>query len=62
MVIEPPRLDLDDVVDAMTKKLVWEGAVMGRVTDSALRNLEKTIDDAVAAIMESFPVGPVAGS
>jgi hypothetical protein len=47
-----------DVVDAKTKKLVWEGAVAGRVTDSKLRELEKTIDNAVAAVMDRFPVQP----
>lgn len=47
-----------DVVDAKTKKLVWEGAVAGRVTDAVIRNLEKTIDNAVAVIMERFPVQP----
>ena len=47
-----------DVVDAKTKKLVWEGAVAGRVTDSAIRELEKTIDNAVAVIMERYPVQP----
>jgi hypothetical protein len=48
-----------DVVDAATKKLVWEGAVSGRVTKKDLQNLEKTIDDAVAAVMASFPLAPV---
>ena len=47
-----------DVVDARSKQLVWEGAISGRVTDSALRNLEKTIDDAVRIIMGNFPVSP----
>jgi len=47
-----------DVVDAKAKKLVWEGAVAGRVTDAVIRNLEKTIDNAVAVIMERFPVQP----
>ena len=47
-----------DVVDAANKKLVWEGAIAGRVTDTALRNLEETIDNAVAAIMADFPVQP----
>ena len=45
-----------DVVDASTNKLVWEGMASGRVTDTAIRELEKTIDDAVAAIMAEFPV------
>jgi len=48
-----------DVVDARRKKLVWEGAVAGRVTDDAIRNLEKTIDGAVAEIMKNYPIQPV---
>ncbi|MDJ0916992.1 MAG: DUF4136 domain-containing protein [Woeseiaceae bacterium] len=44
-----------DVVDAKSKKLVWEGVVSGRVTDSAIQNLEKSVDDAIAAIMKDFP-------
>ena len=44
-----------DVVDAKTKKLVWEGMVSGRVTDTAVRSLEKTVDGAVAEIMADFP-------
>ncbi len=47
-----------DVVDANKKKLVWEGAIAGRVTDNAIRNLEKTIDNAVNEIMKNFPVAP----
>lgn len=49
-----------DFVDAATKKLVWEGAVVGRVTDEHIRNLEKTIDGAVNDILKNFPVKPVA--
>jgi hypothetical protein len=45
-----------DVVDAREKKLVWEGAVTGRVTDQAVRNLEASIDKAVAAIFDGYPV------
>ncbi len=44
-----------DVVDAESKKLVWEGVISGRVTDSAIRNLERSIDEAIAAIMKDFP-------
>ena len=50
-----------DVVDAANKKLVWEGAVAGRVTDKAIRNLEETIDNAVNVIMENFPIQPGGG-
>ena len=46
-----------DVVDAKTQKLVWEGMVSGRVTDSAIRDLELTIDAAIVAIFEDFPTG-----
>ncbi len=45
-----------DVVDTRTQRLVWEGMASGRVTQRAVRDLEKTIDDAVAAIMQSFPL------
>lgn len=45
-----------DVVDAATKKLVWEGAIFGRVREKDIRNLEKTVDDAVAAVMKNFPI------
>jgi len=45
-----------DVVDAKRNKLVWEGMASGRVTDTAIRQLEKTVDDAVAAIMTDFPI------
>jgi hypothetical protein len=48
-----------DVVDAATRKLVWEGAVSGRITQRDLENLETTIDEAVAAVMADFPVMPV---
>jgi hypothetical protein len=47
-----------DVVDAATKKLVWEGAVSGRITKRDLEDLEATIDEAVAAVMANFPVLP----
>ncbi len=47
-----------DVVDASTDKLVWEGAIVGRVTDRAIRNLEQSIDEAVAAAMANFPIQP----
>ena len=45
-----------DIVDVKTRKLVWEGMVSGRVTNSAVRDLERTIDEAVAAIMQGFPL------
>jgi hypothetical protein len=49
-----------DVVDAGTNKLVWEGAVVGRVTDKVIKNLEKSVDQAVAEVFKNFPVPPPA--
>jgi hypothetical protein len=46
-----------DVIDARTNQLVWEGGISGRVTDEAVRNLEQTIDGAVAAVFNAaFPL------
>ena len=45
-----------DVVDTATNKLVWEGSVAGRLTEKDVRNMEKTIDEAVAAVMTGFPI------
>lgn len=47
-----------DIVDAASRQLIWEGSVSGRVTDRDLKNLEKTIDEAVRDIMADFPVVP----
>jgi len=47
-----------DVVDTRTQKLVWEGSIVGRLTDKDIRNLEQTVDEAVAATMTGFPVQP----
>jgi len=47
-----------DVVDVQQNKLVWEGALGGRITDQTLRNLEAEIDDAVRLIFDKFPVAP----
>ncbi len=45
-----------DVVDAASKKLVWEGAVFGKITKKDVQNLEVTVDEAVAAVMLGFPI------
>ena len=47
-----------DVVDAKAGKLVWEGSIVGPVKDNAIRNLEQSVDEAVAAILEGFPIQP----
>ena len=44
-----------DVVDAKAKKLVWEGSATGRITEKAVREMERSIDGAVKAIMADFP-------
>ena len=45
-----------DIVDAASKKLVWEGYMSGRISEKKLRELEKTVDNAVHAIMKGYPV------
>jgi hypothetical protein len=45
-----------DVVDVSSKKLVWEGFMTDRVTQKKLRELETTIDNAVHAIMQCYPI------
>ena len=45
-----------DVVDAETKKLVWEGSIVGRLSDKDLKSMEKTVDEAVEAVMKGFPI------
>jgi hypothetical protein len=44
-----------DVVDARTKRLVWEGVAVGRVTDKARENRGAAIDAAVAQIFQKYP-------
>jgi len=45
-----------DVVDGKTNKLVWEGSVVGRLTEKDVRNMEQTVDEAVAEVMVNFPI------
>jgi hypothetical protein len=45
-----------DVADAAAKRLVWEGVVSGAVTQKTMDNMASTIDTAVAAAFERFPV------
>jgi len=47
-----------DVVDAATKKLVWEGAIAGRLSDKDIRSMETTVDGAVASVMKGYPIQP----
>jgi hypothetical protein len=45
-----------DMIDPREKKLLWEGTIKGRVTKKAVKNMEATIDNAVAEIFKEFPV------
>lgn len=47
-----------DVVDAQSRKIVWEGTAVGRITDEVLNNLEEKIDGAVKIIFKEFPIQP----
>ena len=47
-----------DVVDAKTNQLVWEGSVVGRLTEKDVRNMEQTVDEAVGFVMNGFPILP----
>jgi len=49
-----------DVVDARTEKLVWEGAIVGKITKEVMENLESVLDQAVTEIYRNFPVPPKA--
>lgn len=44
-----------DIIDASRNQLVWEGAAVGRVTDSSRKNLRTTLDQAVTDIFARFP-------
>ena len=45
-----------DVADVAQQKLVWEGSIVGRITDEFVRNLERELDEAVQAIFTEYPV------
>ena len=48
-----------DIADARRRQLVWEGVVVGTVTQKTFDNLEASIDRAVGAAFAKFPVpGP----
>lgn len=47
-----------EIIDAKTKKLIWEG-IGNKEIDQPITDLEKEINDAVAAILAKFPPGPV---
>jgi hypothetical protein len=49
-----------DAVDVSTNKLVWEGSIVGKITDDTIKNLEAVIDEAVKEVFGAFPVQPPA--
>jgi hypothetical protein len=51
-----------DLVDAARKQLVWEGLVVGTVTQKNLDNLQASLDEAVRLAFARFPVAPTAGA
>lgn len=44
-----------DIIDVSRNQLVWEGAAVGRVTDSTRKNLKETVDRAIQDIFAEFP-------
>jgi hypothetical protein len=44
-----------DIVDAQTKRMVWEGVAVGEVTKKHRENREAAIDKAVTGIFAKFP-------
>lgn len=51
-----------DLVDAARKQLVWEGLVVGTVTQKDVDNLQASLEHAVALAFAKFPLPPLAVS
>ena len=49
-----------DLVDNKKSQLVWEAALVGRVTDKARENLEATVNEVMVEVFQSYPY--IAGS
>ncbi len=45
-----------DIVDAARKQLVWEGVVVGSVTQKTLDNMQVAVDTAVKAAFAKYPI------
>lgn len=45
-----------DMIDPKAHKLLWEGALIGRLTNKDEKNLEATINEAVEDVFVKFPV------
>ena len=48
-----------DVADVKQQKPVWQGAIVGRITDDFVRNLEAGLDEAVQEIFKQYPIESV---
>jgi len=46
---------LIDVIDASANRLVWQGMVEGKLTSAALKDPEKSINETVTLIYQSYP-------
>jgi len=46
---------LIDVVDAAANRLIWQGMVEGKLTSAALKDPEKSINETVTLIYQSYP-------
>jgi len=44
-----------DLVDASKQQLVWEGVIVGKVTDEVRENLQAVCEEVVAEIFGSYP-------
>lgn len=49
-----------DLVDASRKQLVWEGLVVGTVTQKDIDNLQASLEQAVRLAFARFPLAPLA--
>jgi hypothetical protein len=44
-----------DLVDASKQQLVWEGVIVGKVTDEVRENLQQVCDEVVTELLSSYP-------
>jgi hypothetical protein len=51
-----------DLVDTAARQMVWEGVVVGSVTQKSVDNLQASIDIAVAAAFGKFPIAAPAAA
>ena len=44
-----------DLVDARKSQLIWEGVIVGKVTDEVRENLQAVCDEVVTEIFSNYP-------